>query len=567
MKLFSLIASILLLGELFAQRPLVQLEVSPKEAEIGQSVTITVKANIQGDLEVDLPKAFESGHATMSSMQQEIDYTTGKVVTYFIHSQNGSFNKAGSFSVGPAFIRRGNKVFKSNVSAVSIKKEDLPDGNEQRFSNRQLAQPAFGIIQCSKRSVFEGEPMVFSAKIYARFSPTHLEGYESYTFQGSGEQHDLDEGSDQIAMKEERFGRANYYSFSYDKKLLFPLTAGKLKVEPYKMLLMRGFESFSLTSSPLSIDVKPLPKGAPANFTGGVGEFKATQQLSSEEVKQGDMVTLTRVISGRGNLHLIGFPELNIPKGMELYGDPEVKEQLTFGSEGAKGKITHTYHLKALESGDFQLPPFSLAYFDPEKEQYIQTKSTSEDLTISEDPSMAKSDKIRASEGGEESFHRANRNAENSQGGSLFPNWIWVLLTTIFALISFKLFRDRRKQTSTEPETFEEILQTNSKVESPPVSTTIDHLNNAYIALNRNDNSSFYSHTEKAVITALSDFLNKPETNRSALLSEMKDHSLHQIYSNWFADFDASRYGMGITDIEPKELIEQAERMITHLKA
>ena len=567
MKLFCLIASMFLFGELFAQRPLVQLEVTPKEAEVGQSVTITIKANVQGDLEVDLPKVFESGHATMSSMQQEIDYTTGKVVTYFIHSQNGSFNRSGSYSVGPAYIRRGNKVFKSNVSAVSIKKEDLPEANDQRFSYRQLTQPAFGVIQSSKRSVYEGEPIVFSAKIYARFSPTHLEGYESYTTEGSGEKHDLDEGSEQIAIKEERIGRANYYSFSYDKQLIFPLTEGKLKVEPYKMLLMRGFESFSLTSSPLSIDVKPLPKGAPSNFTGGVGEFKVTQELSSKEVKQGEMITLTRVISGHGNLHLVGFPELNIPKGMELYGDPEVKEQLSFGSEGAKGKITHTYHLKTLESGDFQLPPFSLAYFDPEKEQYIQTKSTMEDLSITGDPSMAKSDNIQTSEEGEESFHRANRNEMNTQGESLFPNWIWVLLTTIFAFISFKLFRDRRKQKSTEPKTFEDTLQTNSKVESTPVFSPEIHLNNARMALNRNDNSSFYAHTEKAVITALSDFLKKPDTSRSVLLSEMKDHSSNLTFTQWFADFDASRYGMGITDIEPKELLEQAERMITHLKA
>ena len=87
-----------------AQRPLVQLEVSPKEAEIGQSITITVKANVQGELEVDLPKSFESGNSTMSSMQQEIDYNTGKVVTYFIHSENGSFTRSGSYTVGPAYV-------------------------------------------------------------------------------------------------------------------------------------------------------------------------------------------------------------------------------------------------------------------------------------------------------------------------------------------------------------------------------------------------------------------------------------------------------------------------------
>jgi hypothetical protein len=564
MKFVSFIASIVFAATIYAQRPLVQLDVEPKDAEIGQSVTITVKANIQGDLEVDLPKAFESGYATMSSMQQEIDYSTGKVVTYFIHSQNGSFNRSGSFSVGPAYIRKGNKVFKSNVASVSVKKEDIPETTEQRFSYRQLVRPAFGVIQTTKRSVYEGEPIVLTAKIYARFSPTHLEGYESYTTLGSGERHELNEGSEQIAMKEERIGRTNYYSFSYDKQLIFPLEVGKLKVEPYKMLLMRGFESFSLTSSALSIDVKPLPKGAPSSFTGGVGEFKTSQQLSTTEVKQGEMITLTRTISGHGNLHLIDFPELKLPDALELYGDPEVKESFSFSSEGSKGKITQTYHLKALKAGNVQLPYFTLAYFDPEKAQYEETETTTKNLHITGDPTLATAGTSNTKGKTEETFHQANRSDAGNAGGSLFPNWIWIVLTGLFALISIKLFRERKSQKTVVSEPQAEPVPT---FETTQATSPIIRIANARSALDKGDMKTFHTQTEKAVINALANSLKSAEQNRSVLLSHMEGHPNKPQLSKWFSDFDASRYGMGISGAEPKELLERAEQLIAAIQS
>ncbi|MFO0494445.1 MAG: hypothetical protein ACK50Y_02845, partial [Flavobacteriia bacterium] len=66
---------------------MVYLEVEPKEAEVGEAITITVKANIQGDVDIDLPAAYVSSYNTMSGMEQEIDYNSGKVITYFYHSQ------------------------------------------------------------------------------------------------------------------------------------------------------------------------------------------------------------------------------------------------------------------------------------------------------------------------------------------------------------------------------------------------------------------------------------------------------------------------------------------------
>ncbi len=547
----------------YAQQPIVNLEISPKEAEVGQSITITVKANVQGKLEVDLPKAFESGNSTMSSMQQEIDYSTGKVVTYMLHSQNGSFIHSGFYTIGPAYVRRGNKVFKSNVARITIKKEEAPTRTEQHYSNRQLTQPAFGVIQASKRSVYEGEPIVLTAKIFSRFPPTHLEGYEPYQAKESVEKHDLDEGSEEITLKEERIGRNDYYVFGYDKQLLFPLNSGKIKVSPFKLLLMRGFESFSLTSSDVTVDIKPLPKGAPNNFTGGVGSFNIVQKISSNNVKEGEMITLTRTIFGKGNIHLLSFPELILPSELELYGDPEVKETFSFGSEGAKGKVTYIYHVKAKGRGTVALPEFSLSYFDPEIERYVERTVAGEKLKIVSDPYMQTAGKSVVDN---ESFHKASKTLSAEKENSFLPNWVWIMLTALFALLSIKLFKDRKSPEISDNQNETEIHQSaTNEVQHEVKTSPQSYLKNALEALEKDDIESFYTHSEKAVIAALGQITKDSSMKRAELLSRLQNNPRYSEITKWFSDFDSSRYGMGISGIEPKELLSRAEELIAEI--
>lgn len=93
----------------FGQKPIVILEVEPKEAEVGEMLTITVRANVQGEIDVDLPSGFIHGYEIMNGMNQEIDYNTGKVISYYYLSQNGAMPKAGTFKFGPAYVKRGKQ--------------------------------------------------------------------------------------------------------------------------------------------------------------------------------------------------------------------------------------------------------------------------------------------------------------------------------------------------------------------------------------------------------------------------------------------------------------------------
>ena len=101
---------ILLCAHLRAQKPLVIFQVEPKSAEVGEMLTITVKSNVQGEIDIDFPSGFVHGYNVMNGMEQEIDYTTGKVITFYYLTQTGAMPKSGTFKFGPAYIKKGNKA-------------------------------------------------------------------------------------------------------------------------------------------------------------------------------------------------------------------------------------------------------------------------------------------------------------------------------------------------------------------------------------------------------------------------------------------------------------------------
>jgi len=218
----------------FGQKPIVILEVEPKEAEVGEMLTITVRANVQGEIDVDLPSGFIHGYEIMNGMNQEIDYNTGKVINYFYLSQNGAMPKAGTFKFGPAYVKRGNKVYRSNTVTVTIRKENTaPVTNGNEISAKQLRQPAFGIIEKSKSVIYEGEPLILNAKVYSIFDPSHLEDYQEYKLDGALDKHDITT-STRITVREEKIKRNTYYAFEHDKKVIFPIGTGKFTIEPFK---------------------------------------------------------------------------------------------------------------------------------------------------------------------------------------------------------------------------------------------------------------------------------------------------------------------------------------------
>lgn len=371
--LLPLISSVIL-----AQRPIVRLEIEPKVIVIGQPITITVKSNIEGEIKIDFPSAFASGYSMMNGMEQEFDSNTGKVISMFYFSQNGTLNKEGSYTFGPASIRSGNKNYKSNTVNVTVKKETVYNSNGE-ISRNQLKQSAFGIIEKNKSVVYEGEALVINSKIYSRFYATHLEDYQSYRIEGALDKHEIP-SSNHLIAKSEKLNNKNYFTIQYDRNIIFPSSPGTLQINPFKLILKKDFEGLPIVSTGTSVKVIPLPDGQPSSFIGMVGNLSMEETISKKEVKKGDVISYILKLSGTGNLQNISTPKIKLPKGIVSYGDPKITEHLEFGSKGAEGSVDFNFLLQIIDDGKYTIECQDVCYFDLAKEKYITLHTKKQEL-------------------------------------------------------------------------------------------------------------------------------------------------------------------------------------------
>src|SRR5690554_6509912 len=96
---------------LFGQDEFVDLEINPKNVEIGQSVTIVIKTNVDGELDMNLPDECIQSGAMQTGMSSSIEYINGqqRAVRYNFQSFTGYFEDAGKFMLGPVKVIRVKK--------------------------------------------------------------------------------------------------------------------------------------------------------------------------------------------------------------------------------------------------------------------------------------------------------------------------------------------------------------------------------------------------------------------------------------------------------------------------
>lgn len=568
MKSFLFFISLLFFHYCLAQKPLVHLEVDPKTAEIGEMLTITVKSNVQGEIEIDFPSGFVHGFNVMNGMEQEIDYNTGKVVTFYYLTQTGAMPKNGTFKFGPAYVKKGNKVYKSNSVQVEISKS-APPATSEDITSKQLRQPAFGIIEKSKSKIYEGEPLILNAKVYSQFNPTSLEDYQAYKLDGVLEKHELN-SSQRIVVEEEQIRRRTFFAFEYDKCVVFPSGTGKMTVDPFKLILRRGFETIPITSSSLSIEVLPLPANPPKSFIGGVGQFSVKRTIDKSDLKQGDVFTLIVEISGNGNLQNIIEPNLNLPSGFLIYGDPVIKEDFVYGPKGAEGTISYEFNIQITKYGNLNFPPTEIAYFDPKKETYVTSSSESSTFVVEKNEkfkgaptSESKSiETINASE-----MYPMRTEAEISKNNSFFIQspilWLSIGTPIILALI-FGFF------VKTKDVRIEKVKEKGAKIEHSK--RMENYLDQAQNSLNQNDISSFYDHLEKGIIKTLSNYLTGDSDHvlsNSVIFELLKTKNISpeslKVLKDALTTSEHARYGMMDDHEKPSDLLASVRKELNQI--
>jgi hypothetical protein len=405
-----------------SQNNVLNLSISNTNPEIGEAIEISVKSSVNGTIQIVLPTDFVSGGA-MTGMSQQIRNSTRSTIYY--KTELGSFQREGEFVIGPAKIRAGNKVYSSNKLTVKVSSTSNSGSSSQSStSSKKLSERiAFGLIETNKTSVYIGEPLQINARVYAQFEPKSFEDYKEYISKGFPDKQKVP-NPDITNVEMKNYQNKRFYSFSYDKSICFPTETGTFTIQPFQMTLGNFFDQEKIVSETGAINVKPLPSDKPSSFTGTVGKVKMERIVKKGAKKQGDVAVISFIFSGTGNIHSIEIPDLKLPTSIQLYGDPEIKEDFEFNDNGADGKLTIDYNLQMLDAGKLLIPTFEFSYFDLETEKYITSFADSIYFEVIQTPGF---DRKKAQE-------EANKRLTSKKNKKENQDSIW---SSKFVLVSF----------------------------------------------------------------------------------------------------------------------------------
>lgn len=346
-----------------------------------ESFKLVYKVNADGSFIAPDLKDFKQLSAPSSSSYTQIQMYNGQMhnavsLTWTILVRP---KKEGEFTIPPAGVNVGGKVYKSNPIKITVTKatgnsavDNTPDQNGNVKNNN--SKNVFCNIEISKKKVYEGEPVLITYKLYSRF--TQIQDYDIKL----GTQKDV--WSQEVAASksgwpsyEETVNGIRYMVFPIKKEIVFPQKSGNIKLEPFDMMVVARvsfFESnrFDLVSNSPTLEVLPMPVNAPTSFKNAVGKFTLEASINKEEVNVNDGIDLTVKLKGTGNIKLISAPEFNFPVDFEVY-DPETNDKISVNANGMTGSKEYKYLVIPRHSGNYTIEPFAFTYFDLQSKNYV----------------------------------------------------------------------------------------------------------------------------------------------------------------------------------------------------
>lgn len=554
-----------------AQKSRVVLSASKTKIEVGETIAFKVESNIEGSFQIDnIPTSFVNGGGINGAVNYQMDYNTGNLLIIYTYAETGAFTKPGTYKIGPAYVKsRSGQSYVGNTITIEVsKKIHLSNGDP---SSQQLAAPAFGMIQLNKTSIYEGESLIVGAKVYSRFQPTRIGNYNTFIQRKGIEFQELKNTARQLKVHEEKFRGNMFFTFEYDRNLVFPPGTGSFTFDPFTMDVMQGFKGYSLQSSGASIEIKPLPNGAPKDFIGAVGSFSVKRRIDTTKIKQGEVFKLILEVSGTGNIQNSLEPELNLPKGFVVYGDPIVTKDISYGVNGAEGTIEYEFNIQVTTSGSIKIPRTSISYFDLEDEEYKTVMTDEHSIEIERDKNLIAADAKKPA--ADEAIYKQNasdlrimkevKSTESIFGSPLF--WSGVSAPLVCAFLFVFLVR-RREREADEIETKQVIQRKDKQLH--------EYLASSKALLHSGENDAYYSSIESTLRKAFECKMEITESDRILNKSEIYDYleqsnrtELLESVRSLFRTCEESRFGFGVSTDDRQPVLRQLESIINALKS
>ena len=146
---------------------------------------------------------------------------------------------------------------------------------------------------------------------------------------------------------------------------------------PFLQSMYNGIapKEVTITSPSSELKVLPLPtEGRPKDFSGAVGDFQVSSDVSPVRAAEGDPITLRLHVSGTGNFDRVDPSMFDHLDHWKTY---PAKSSFTQGDAvGYKGEKVFEQPLIAAQAGEQSIPGLELSYFNPATRHYERARTS-----------------------------------------------------------------------------------------------------------------------------------------------------------------------------------------------
>ena len=462
----------------------------------------------------------------------------------------------GKFSFPRASAKvKGKEIFSEpasiQVAAAGAASSSRPQQQTRQSGQQQTQRQQTGIqdgdiflkMDLSRSKVVVGEPIIATLKLYQRVNIAGFENVTFPTFNGFWSQEI--EAPTNIEFSREVYDGQIYNSALLRKFVIIPQQQGQIKIDPAEMICLVNvrvspggtsiFDGFfddyrtvrkKVSTGPVTVNVSPLPDGAPASFAGGVGSFTVSAKISRDTLKTHEAASLLVTVSGKGNISLLEAPKVSFPPDMEVY-DTKISEKIDKG--GLSGSKFYEYPFIPRSYGDFEIAPIRYSYYDVNQGRYVTLETepisvvvergneTDAGGTVISGPS--KKD-VRTL--GSDIRFISTKSPDLVSKGRFFIGsagfWIIFVLLSVLAAVSWLAFRKVAARRA-------DIAGTKNR---KATKMALKRLHLAGTFLKQNLYTAFYEELHKALLGFVSDKLNIPfaELSKDNLREALKERNV-----------------------------------------
>jgi len=361
------------------------------------TLTITVRAESQNAPGPEIPD-FDGFEVVGNSSARQITIVNGAISTESTLTFRLRPIREGDLAIPPVQVTLNGQTYRTDPIAITVGPGAAPpsgvpapglpapgppapgagptppaEEGESEVSPGSSSEPLFVTAEVDNPRPFVGQVLVYTFRFYrdqsARVSVQPR--YDGPDFTGFWNKYQPEQ-----TRQVRRIG-GRVFQVSVLRTVLFPTAAGPATISPASLVLRGGFFNSDsvLRTDAVTLDVQPLPPGAPDGFDGAVGQYSLRAEADGHQGRVDEPLALRVTLSGAGNIDALPEPRWPSPPA----GWREFEGRSTTQARAENGRVTGEKQYERLlvpgRAGEAEIAPIRYIYFDPAAKAYRTLES------------------------------------------------------------------------------------------------------------------------------------------------------------------------------------------------